>query len=92
MSTAAVRVVVKGLVQGVGYRYFVYRTARHLGVTGWVRNRPDGTVEVLAEGDRGALEELIAQLKVGPPAADVRDLDIRWTTYTGEYREFDIGV
>lgn len=60
-----------GRVQGVGFRYFVLRAARAAGVTGWVRNRPDGSVEALAAGDPESLEELRAALNRGPSAASV---------------------
>jgi acylphosphatase len=71
---AARRWLVGGRVQGVGFRYFVSRGARRLGVTGRVRNLPDGRVEVEVVGDVEALEELKAEVKVGPPGARVTAL------------------
>ena len=69
---ASVRAIVYGDVQGVFFRAFASRQARELGLTGYVRNLPDGeSVEVEAEGERNKLEELIGYLKVGPPAAKV---------------------
>ena len=82
--------IVKGLVQGVGYRFFVIRRAELLGLTGWVKNLPDGTVEVVAEGDRELLEELIKELWKGPSAAQVTDVIINWERYTGEFKNFDV--
>ncbi len=82
--------IVKGLVQGVGYRFFVIRRAELLGLTGWVKNLPDGTVEVVAEGDRELLEELIKELWRGPSAAQVTDVIINWERYTGEFKNFDV--
>lgn len=71
-----VRVVVSGRVQGVGFRWFVRQEARRLGVAGWVRNREDGTVELETAGDDPAVERLLAHVRVGPDAADVRDVVI----------------
>lgn len=68
-------VLVRGRVQGVGFRWFVRETARDLGLAGWVRNRPDGTVEVAAEGSAVTLERLRDELRKGPPGAAVTSLD-----------------
>lgn len=87
---ARVTVIVNGRVQGVGFRYFVKDTAQSLGLTGWVRNRWDDTVEVLAEGDRHKLEQLLAALKRGPRAAVVEDVQIEWLPYQGEFGGFNI--
>lgn len=64
-------VLVRGRVQGVGFRWFVRESARRLGLAGWVRNRPDGSVEVAAEGSSVMLERLRDELRSGPPGADV---------------------
>ena len=72
------RIRVRGIVQGVGFRYFVRNTATSLGLDGEVRNRSDGTVEVVAEGERGPVEILIKALRVGPRYASVEGLDITW--------------
>jgi acylphosphatase len=69
-----VRLVITGRVQGVGYRIWAERTARSLGVRGWVRNRTDGSVELLATGDNGAITALIEACRRGPRAALVTDL------------------
>ncbi len=66
-----VRILVRGRVQGVGYRDWAARQARSLGLGGWVRNRQDGSVELLAAGEEGALEELEARCRQGPPVARV---------------------
>ena len=68
---AARRFVVRGRVQGVGFRAFTWRAAVRLGLSGWVRNRRDGSVEVVAAGPEAALEALAAELRRGPGAADV---------------------
>ncbi len=85
-----VHIIVIGLVQGVGFRYFTFKKARELRVTGYVKNLPDGTVEVEAEGERGQLEELIEALKVGPRSAVVNDLQVSWDTSDGKYNKFRI--
>ena len=69
MSDLHVRVT--GVVQGVGFRWFVREKARRLGLAGWVRNLSDGSVEVVAEGDQGQLDLLLGELKKGPPGAIV---------------------
>jgi acylphosphatase len=75
---ASVHIIVEGLVQGVGYRWYAARRAQALGVRGFVRNLYDGTVEVRASGDRSKLEELIRDLKVGPRSAHVTNMKIEW--------------
>ncbi len=80
--------IVEGRVQGVGFRYFVVDSAERLGVTGWVRNRWDDTVEVTAEGDRQTLEKLLADLEKGPRAAFVSRVQTDWEPGTGEFKRF----
>ena len=88
---ASVQAVVYGYVQGVFFRAFVSRRAKELGLTGYVRNLPNGqTVEVHAEGERNKLEELIGYLEVGPPAATVERVVTNWSEYTGSYSSFTI--
>ena len=88
--TTRVHILVQGLVQGVGFRWFVAREAGQLGLCGFVRNRPEGTVELEAEGDRGLIEALIAHVKVGPRSAQVRDLRIEWQQPQNETKAFEI--
>ena len=80
---------IRGVVQGVGYRYFVRRTATDLGVRGCVRNRFDGSVEVVAEGDPAAVRALIAEVRTGPRYASVEGVDVKWQDPTGEFSGFD---
>lgn len=75
MNIEAVHIVARGRVQGVGYRYSAQVRASELKLAGWVRNCPNGTVEIHAEGDRENLEKFIAWCEQGPPAAGVTDLD-----------------
>lgn len=72
------RATVRGMVQGVGFRYFVVDKALSLGLRGYTRNARDGSVEVLAQGPRPALEKLLALLRRGPAAADVREVEVDW--------------
>jgi acylphosphatase len=81
---------VSGMVQGVFFRYFTQDSARKLGLKGWVRNLPDGRVEFVAEGEMGPLNDLIKQVKIGPPASHVAKLDLAWEEYTGEFGNFSI--
>jgi acylphosphatase len=75
--------VVRGDVQGVGFRYFVQRRAEEMGLAGWVRNLPDGSVEVVAEGSRAALGRLLELLGKGPGLAGVDRVDVDWGTESG---------
>ena len=85
------RVIVRGLVQGVGFRAFVRSRAKSLGLTGWVRNLPDGeSVEAVIEGPREAVAELIKHMLIGPPAAEVDSAEIRFEKATGEFKDFII--
>lgn len=87
---ASVQAIVHGYVQGVFFRAFVAERASELGLTGYVRNLPQGTVEVLAEGERKQLEELIGYFRVGPPGARVEKVITSWSEYTGNYSRFNI--
>ncbi|MEM2124481.1 MAG: acylphosphatase [Methanolinea sp.] len=74
-----VRARVRGRVQGVGYRYFVRDTALRLGVAGWVRNEPDGTVSLVAVGDEGTLREFLSAIRAeGDPFIRVQDISVEW--------------
>lgn len=81
---------VYGHVQGVGFRYFVVEQAHHLGLTGWVRNAPAGTVEVLAEGPKAELETLLSLLQRGPTGARVSDARFNWSEASGEFDFFRV--
>jgi acylphosphatase len=75
-------------VQGVSFRYFVSEQAHYLGVSGWVRNLLDGSVEVLAEGPRAQLELLLQALQQGPSMAQVSQVQVEWQDATGEFSSF----
>jgi acylphosphatase len=89
-GSARLEATVRGFVQGVGFRYFVRTQALQLGVDGWVANLPDGSVAVVAEGERSALERFAEALSVGPPGASVRDVDVQWTAAVGGLLGFGI--
>lgn len=81
---------IRGKVQGVWFRNSAREQARNLGVNGWVANRPDGSVEICAEGPRPKLERLLAWCHQGPPAAKVQLVDPEWLPATREYEDFNI--
>ena len=89
MTVTAKRVRIRGRVQGVFYRGWTVERARALGLSGWVRNRRDGSVELLASGPGEAVDSLIEQCRQGPPVAMVTDIEIEEATepVTGEFRQ-----
>lgn len=87
---AAFHAIAQGRVQGVYYRIFASRNATQLNLTGYVRNLPDRTVEIYAEGETKQLEKLIERLKNGPPGARVDDFSQVWSKYSGKYHDFKI--
>jgi acylphosphatase len=84
------RAIVSGVVQGVNFRYYTRQIAQRLGLKGYVRNLHDGTVEVVAEGPRPAVEELFAWLQHGPSLARVRDVEATWGMPTGRWIGFEV--
>ena len=82
--------IVRGQVQGVNFRSATQAQARRLGLVGWVRNQPDGSVEVLAEGPRAALDKLLAFLRRGPPAARVGDVQPEWRPVGPPQGQFEV--
>lgn len=82
--------MVRGKVQGVFFRSATQREARRLGLTGWVRNLSDGTVEVTVEGEEDALKEFQLWVQRGNSASRVDRVDTRWRGYTGEFVDFRI--
>jgi len=83
-------ILVSGRVQGVFFRGATERSAKRYNVTGWVRNLPDGRVEAILEGDKEAVESVIEFCSRGPPGAYVRNLDISWEDWVGEFADFKI--
>ncbi len=81
---------IAGLVQGVNFRWFIQRRASELGLAGFVQNRPDGSVEFVAEGPREALDRLLDAARMGPSSAVVENVDAQWSAPTGEFNRFEI--
>jgi len=88
LKTKRLQARVTGRVQGVGFRYYVLGEAAHIGLTGWVRNRRDGSVEVIAEGEQEQLELLAQALKRGSSSSLVEDVKTDWLESTGEFPGF----
>ena len=87
---AALHAIAQGRVQGVYLSCFCLQNAVRLGLSGFVRNLPDSSVEICAEGARKQLEKLAEQLKAGPPGARVDNLVLTWSEYTGQYSDFSV--
>jgi len=88
MEKIRARLIVKGVVQGVNFRHYTQRQAQIHNVTGWVMNRPDGTVAALLEGKREDVEAMIDWCRHGPPAARVTELVAQCEEYKGEFQSF----
>jgi acylphosphatase len=86
----SLQVNVYGQVQGVFFRAFVLKWAKYFGLTGYVRNLSDGSVEVRVEGERNKVNDLLDYVKSGPPSAIVNKTATRWTQYSGDYKDFYI--
>ncbi|MFH1312177.1 MAG: acylphosphatase [Candidatus Eisenbacteria bacterium] len=84
-----VRVRVSGVVQGVGFRYFARKAGTSFGLAGSVKNLPDGSVEVVAQGEEQAVHGFLSELKVGPRYASIERVDIRWEKPENDFRGFD---
>ncbi len=89
-ETVQLHAIVDGRVQGVGFRFFVKNAAEELGLTGWVRNKMDGRVEVLAEGSRADLDTLLDALRRGPRSAYVSEVKIDWNPASQIYQRFSV--
>lgn len=79
-----------GRVQGVGFRYTAQETAQRLGLTGWVRNRRDRRVEVVAEGDEKTLHAFLLAMKNGPLGGNIQNIETKWLEATSEFERFTI--
>jgi len=88
--THTVHLIVRGRVQGVGFRYFVLHRADSMGIGGWVRNRGDGSVEVEAEGPRSTLERLVTEVSRGPSGARVTAVEQEWREGMPGHRGFRV--
>ena len=90
MAKARLGTVVHGLVQGVFFRANAQKKAIELGLSGWVRNRDDGSVELVAEGEKEGLEALLSWCKTGPQGAKVERVEHCWENFKGEFSSFSI--
>ncbi len=82
--------LISGMVQGVGFRWFVMRKANEYNIKGYVRNLYTDEVEVEVEGNKGLIQEFIKDLRIGPRSAQVTDVKIQWKDYQGKYENFDV--
>lgn len=90
MDYAALLVRVSGVVQGVGFRYFTYREASLLNLTGYVKNLVDGRVEVYAEGPKSLLNQFLDTLRIGPRFGHIDDIEVEWQKYVKKFEKFSI--
>lgn len=88
--SARIKITVSGVVQGVGFRYYAYRTAHKLALNGYVKNKKDGSVEIVAEGDKNKLLKLVEELRIGPPGSAVDNFRINWEDSKNDLNEFRI--
>lgn len=87
---ARCHVIVSGFVQGVNFRFYTRDAARRLGLKGWVRNRMEGEVEIVAEGAEDKVKAFVEWARKGPSSARVRDVKLNWEPYEGEFKDFNI--
>jgi acylphosphatase len=92
MDSVTARIRVYGLVQMVGFRYYAMRQAEQLGIDGYVRNMPDESVEIVAQGERTAVEGFISQMKTGPSASRIESTDVKWLDQSPRYDGFHIAL
>ena len=90
MAKSRAKLIIKGIVQGVSFRYYTQREARKYGVAGWVRNLPDGSVAALFEGEEEDVEAMIQWCRHGPPGARVTQLIAQPEEYQGEFQSFSV--
>ena len=90
MARRRVLARISGRVQGVGFRFFARETANEFGITGYVRNLPDGSLEVVAEGEEDVLKEFLEMLRDGPRSARVTDIQVSWGPPSDEYDRFSV--
>lgn len=83
-------IIANGLVQGVGFRYFVSKSAVNLGLKGYTKNLSDGSVFTIVEGEKYLIENLFEKIKIGPRFADVKNTSIKWEEYKKEFTTFEV--
>lgn len=90
MTMIRAHLYISGYVQGVAYRYSAIRTAKRLGVTGWVKNLRDRRVEAVIEGEQAQVEQMIEWCRQGPPAASVAGVEVSYSPYQGAFTTFEL--
>jgi acylphosphatase len=85
-----VHLIVSGMVQGVGFRYYVHHAARRHYLKGWVKNLADGRVETMAEGDEFELRAFVDEIKKGSRFSRVDDVEVEWLSFSNQFRSFNI--
>jgi len=90
MGMKRARIIVSGIVQGVFFRSSSRHQASYLRLTGWVKNRPDGKVEIVVEGENDAITDFLQWCHKGPPGAMVDHVDLKWEEFMGEFSNFSI--
>jgi acylphosphatase len=90
MAESRAHVLISGRVQGVFFRAHTRDAARRLGLTGWVRNLPDGRVEALFEGEKEKIDEMITWCHQGSPYSRVDQVEVAWEDYIGEFSSFSV--
>lgn len=90
MAHKRIHLFIYGRVQGVFFRASAQREAKRLGVFGWVKNRPDSSVEIVAEGEEDNIKALLSWTQHGPSTARVDNVETKWGKYTGEFSDFKI--
>jgi len=90
MAKSRAKVIVKGMVQGVNFRYYSQRQAAKFNITGWVKNLPDGSVAAVFEGDEQDVEAMVQWCRRGPPSAQVTELIAQPEEYRGEFSSFSV--
>jgi acylphosphatase len=90
IRNSAVKIVVTGYVQGVGFRFFIARIANNLDLTGYVKNIHNGSVEIFAEGRKELLDELVEKARLGPAYSHVDSIKLEWLDFKNKYDKFEI--
>jgi acylphosphatase len=88
---ARATIIVSGLVQGVGFRYYVQRVASQVGLRGRAENLQNGDVRIIVEGERGLIEDLVKSARVGPRSSHVASMTVEWEKPKNEFHGFEIG-
>ena len=86
----AAHIIIDGIVQGVGFRWFALNLANRCGLVGWVRNRWRGDVEIFVEGEREVIDEFLEALRQGPKYGRINDIEIKWKEASGKFKIFNI--